>query len=366
MTYLSDPTNLRIPGPTPLPPAVVEALGLPVIPHRGKQFAALFRELTGQLKRIHRTEADVFIAAGTGSSGWEASIVNCLNPGDTVLAAVNGNFGERFVAVAEAFGINVVRIDGEWGQPVLPGQVAAALDAHPAVKMVQIVYNETSTGVLNPIQAIGRLVRERGKLFVVDAVSGLAGARLEMDTWCCDIVFSGSQKALMCPPGLAIFGVGDRVWEAAERATIPRFTLDFRRMRKAATVGSTPATAPVNMIYALKAACDMIEAEGLDNVLARHQRLAAFTRAGFARIGLELYPEEAYASPTVAVARVPEGVSAGDVVDLMRQRHGIEIAAGQGKNYDEVIRIGTMGWTGEPELQRTIEALDDVLEQLPA
>lgn len=363
---MQDPTNLRIPGPTPIPPQVIEAMSQPVIPHRGSAFGELFAELRAQLRRIHNTRHDVFVVAGSGSTGWEASIVNTLAPGDTVLAAVNGNFGERFVTVAERFGVNVVRVDAEWGSPIDPEAVRETLNAHPEIKAVQIVHNETSTGVLNPLSEIGPIVRDHGALFIVDSVSGIGGAPILMDDWCCDLVFSGSQKAFMCPPGLSIMAVGERVWEVAEQAPMPRFMLDFQRMREAAEAGSTPSTGPVNLIYGLKAACEMMEAEGLEQVYERHRRLAAHTRSGLQEVGLSLLVDEAYASPTVTTAWMPEGVSSRDVQKAMRDEHGIEIATGQGHLREQLIRIGHMGWTHQPELDRTIKALDSVLERIPA
>jgi aspartate aminotransferase-like enzyme len=363
-----DPTKLRIPGPTPLPPQVIAALSQPVVPHRGPELTPLFIELREQLARIHGTSGEVFVIAGTGSTGWEASIVNTLSPGDKVLAAVNGGFGERFVAVAERFGMDVIRLDFEWGAPVDPEAVRRTLAENPGVKVVQVVHNETSTGVLNPIDKIGPIVREHAALFITDSVSGAGGAPLRMDEWQIDIAFTGSQKAFMCPPGLSIIAVGERVWPYTETASIPRFILDLERMREAAERGSTPSTAPVNLLYALKAACDMIEAEGLDDVMARHERLAAQTRAGLQSLGVELLAEPGYFSPTVTVAVMPEGVSSLDVQQLMRERHGIEIATGTGPGAmrERVIRIGHMGWTHEPEMERTLAALDDVLEHVPA
>lgn len=363
---LTDPTNLRIPGPTPVPPRVVEAMSQPVVPHRGEEFAQLFADLLEQLKRIHNTQHDVFVIAGTGSAGWEVSIVNCLAPGDKVLAAVNGNFGVRFVQVAERFGMDVIQLDVEWGKPVQPDVLREALNKNPDVKAVQVVHNETSTGVLNPMADLGRVVRDHGSIFIVDSVSGAAGAPVEMDDWPADIVFSGSQKAFMCPPGLSIIGVSDRVWGYTANAPIPRFTLDLERIREAARGGSTPSTAPVSLLYGLKAACDMIEEEGLENLYARHNQLRDLMRRGLRDIGLELLAGDECASPTVTVALMPEGVSAKTVQQEMIARHGIYIATGQAHFADRAIRIGHMGWTHEPELHRTLEALDEVLEHVPA
>lgn len=363
---LSDPRDLRIPGPTPVPPEVVEAMSRPIIPHRSAEFADMFEGLLAALKRIFNTEDDVYVVAGTGSTGWEASIVNTMSPGDKVIAAVNGNFGVRFCMVAERFDLNVVRLDAEWGQSVSPEQLNDALKQHPDTKMVQVVHNETSTGVLNPMKELGEIVREHGALFVADSVSGAAGAPVHMDDWQCDIVFTGSQKAFMCPPGLSIMGLSHRIWDATPNAGYHRFLIDFDRIRESARGGSTPSTAPVTLLFGLKAACDMIEAEGLENLYARHNRLADLTRAGLKEIGLELVADDAYASPTVTVAWTPEGVTAGEIQQAMIDRHGIYIATGQAHMQDRAIRIGHMGWTHEPELERTLEALDDVLERVPS
>jgi aspartate aminotransferase-like enzyme len=363
---LTDPTNLRIPGPTPVPPEVVEAMSRPIIPHRSEEFGEMFEGLLASLKRIFNTQDDVYVITGTGSTGWEASIVNTTSPGDTVIAAVNGNFGVRFVEVATRFGLNVVRLDFEWGQPVDPEQIAAALQEHPEAKLVQVVHNETSTGVLNPMAEIGAVARAHGALFVADSVSGAAGAPVYMDEWNCDVLFTGSQKAFMCPPGLSIIGLGSRVWEATASAGYPRFLLDFERIREAAARGSTPATAPVTLLFGLKAACDMIEAEGLEALYRRHEELAAYTREGLSKLGFTLAAAEGYQSPTVTVAWTPEGTTASQIQQAMVERHGIYIATGQAHMADKAIRIGHMGWTHRPELERTLEALDDVLERVPA
>ena len=362
---LTDPTNLRIPGPTPVPPQVFEAMSQPIIPHRSAEFADMFEGLLAALKRIFNTKDDVYVVAGTGSTGWEASIVNTLSPGDTVVAAVNGNFGVRFCVVAEHFGLNVVRLDTEWGKPVSPDQVAEALKQHPEAKMVQLVHNETSTGVLNPMQELGEVIRAHGALFVADSVSGAAGVPVYMDDWQCDIVFTGSQKAFMCPPGLSIMGLSERIWDVTASAGYHRFLLDFDRIRESALGGSTPSTAPVTLLFGLKAACDMIEAEGLEALYARHLRLGAHTRAGLQELGLELVAEAGYESPTVTVAWTPEGITASDIQQALIDRHGIYIATGQAHMANKAIRIGHMGWTEEPELDRTLEALDDVLEHIP-
>ncbi|MDI3339066.1 MAG: alanine--glyoxylate aminotransferase family protein [Sphaerobacter sp.] len=354
---LVEATNLRIPGPTPLPPAVRQAMQRAMIPHRGSAFRAFFRALREQVRRVHRTDGDVVILPGSGSAGWEAAIVNTLCPGDTVLAIVAGDFGERFARVAERFGLRVERVAVAWGQAATAEVVAPALERHPDARAVLYTYNETSTGVANPLAEIGPLVRAHGALLLVDGVSAVAALPLEMDAWGVDLILSGSQKAWMCPPGLVILALGPRVWEAYARASYPRFFWDLDAARRAAAEGNTPTTAPLTLLYALQAACDMLEAEGLEAVYARHRRLGALVRRGVQELGYRLFADPAYASDTVTAAVPPEGVAVRDVVERLRREFGIEIAAGQGPLKDAIIRVGHMGWVHEPELERTLAAL---------
>lgn len=359
--FIMETTDLRIPGPTPLPPAVKRAMQRDMIPHRGKPFQAFYRELLAQVKQVHQTEGDIVILPGTGSAGWEAAIVNTLSPGDEVLSFVTGNFGERFANVAAQLGLEVARVEVEWGQAATAEVVGPALEAHPNAKAVLYTYNETSTAVANPLPEIGPLVRKSGKLLLVDGVSAVAGLPLEMDAWGVDVMLSGSQKAWMCPPGLLILGIGPRVWDAYERSSFPRFFWDFGNAVKQAAQGNTPTTAPLTMLYALKAACDLLEAEGLEEVYARHRRLGALVREGLAGLGFRLVANPEFASDTVTAAYPPEGVSAPDLIAALRRDYGIEIAGGQAHLREAIIRVGHMGWTHEPELERMLAAMSAVV-----
>lgn len=354
-------TDLRIPGPTPVPPAVMRAMQREMIPHRGAAFRELFSELLEQVKRVHGTSGDAVILPGTGSAGWEASIVNTLSRGDTVISFITGDFGARFANVAARFGLSVVRVEVEWGRAATLDVVLPALEAHPEAKAVLYTYNETSTGIANPLIDIGPKVREHGALLIVDGVSAVAGMPLEMDDWDVDIVLSGSQKAWMCPPGLVILGLGERVWDFVKEASYPRFFWDFEAAAKQAKAGNTPTTAPLTMLYALKAACDLLEAEGQDQVYERHERLGRLVRDGLESMGFRLLADPEYASPTVTAAFPPEGVSAPALIKELRGRHVIDIAGGQSHLRESIIRIGHMGWTHQPELERTLAAIEDVL-----
>ena len=357
-------TDLRIPGPTPLPPEVLQAMQHEMIPHRNADFRELFSDLLAQMRRFHGTSDSVVVLPGSGSAGFEFTIVNTLSPGDKVLSISCGSFGERYATVATILGLNVVRKELPWGSAATSRIVAQALDEHPDVKAVLYTYNETSTGVANPLHEIGAVVHDHGALLLVDAVSAAGGIPIEMDAWGIDMIFSGSQKAWMCPPGLVIIGVGARAFEAYEQAKYPRFFWDLKTAAERAKEGMTPTTSPLTMIFALKAAADMIDAEGLNEVYARHARLGAFVRRGVAELGYRIIADEEYVSDTVTAITPPDGIQADDVLSRMKSDYGIDIGGGLGKLQGKSLRIGHMGWTHQPELERTLSALSDVTEKL--
>ncbi len=358
---MADPTDLRIPGPTPVPPEVLAAMGRPMIPHRGAALKDLYREILALARTVHRTDGDVLTWPGTGSAGWEVAIVNLLSPGDPVLAAVCGDFGDRFAGYGERLGLDVRRLDVPWGEAVTPDRLRAALGANPEVRAVFLTHNETSTALTNPLRDLVAVVRDHGALAIVDAVSAAGALPLLVDEWGIDFVLSGSQKAWMCPPGLLIVAVGPRAWDAHERSRFPRAFWDLTVARQSAAEGMTPSTPPLSLLYAFHAALGMMHAEGLDAVWARHRRLGELTRRGVAALGLELYPDPAFASDTVTGFRPPEGVPARELVRAVRAEHGIELGAGQGRIVDDLVRIGHMGWVHEPELRRALGAVGAVL-----
>jgi aspartate aminotransferase-like enzyme len=335
-----------------------------MIPHRGPAFRGFYSETLRLARDLHRTDGDVLTWAATGSAGWEVAIVNLLSPGDRVLAAINGNFGDRFARVAERFGLDVKRLDVPWGMPILPELVGSALGEHPDVKAVLLVHNETSTGVTNPLREIAAAVRDHRVLVIVDSVSAAGALPLFVDEWGIDFVFSGSQKAWMCPPGLLIAAVGPRAWDAYQRSTYRRFFWDIGEAKKMAVEGMTPTTPPLSMLYAFRAALDMISAEGLENVWQRHQRLGALTRDGVRAAGLEVFAAKGYESDTVTAFRPPVGVAAREMLDRLRERHGVEAQGGQAHLTDQLVRIGHMGWVHEPEMREAITAVKAVAGEI--
>lgn len=358
--------NLRIPGPTPCPPDVLEAMGHQMINHRGPEFKALLQDLLGRLKRVFQTEGEVVVLTCSGSGGMEAAVVNTLSPGDHVLSVTNGSFGDRFAKIAEAFGGQVKKLAFEWGEPVDPEAVRRALQEDPAIKLVLVTHNETSTGITNDLAAIGAVVREYDKLLLVDAVSSLGAVDLPMDEWGCDVVVTGSQKAWMVPPGLAMVGISPRALKLIETSKAPRFYWDFPAMIRFQATGETPFTPAVSLYFALSVAMDAIEKEGFPNVVARHARVAAYTRNMVKSLGLRLFPDEKYASNTVTAVRKPEDIEVKVLLKKMREEHGTVLAGGQGKLDGRIFRIGHLGLVGEADIDNVAAGLKAVLPHLKA
>src|SRR5215218_10838569 len=313
---------------------------------------------------MHCTEGDVLTWAATGSADWEVAVVNLLSPGDTALAAVNGDFGERSARVAGRLGTDVRRLDVPWGEAVLPGPLRLALEEHPDVKAVFLVHNETSTGVTNPLRELAAVVRDHGALVVVDAVSAAGALPLEVDAWGIDFVFSGSQKAWMCPPGLLIVAAGPRAWAAQQRSTYQRYFWDMGEAKKWADQGMTPTTPPLSMIYAFRAALGMVADEGLEQVWERHRRLGVMTRAGIAAAGLRLFAPLGFESDSVTAFLPPPDVTAKQLLEMLRRDYGVEAQGGQAHLADRLIRVGHMGWVHEPEMRQAIDAIADACIRL--
>lgn len=350
---------LRIPGPTPLHPDVVKALPHEMVPIRGPEYMETMARIQPIAKEIHGlVNGQVILWAGTGTAGFEASIVNLLAPGDHVVVTEAGDFGHRYASVAERFGLNVKRLKVEWGTAVTPDELGAAIKAHGDVKAVMITHNETSTGVTQPLQELAAVARQHGALVLVDAVSSAAALPLKMDEWGLDWVLSGVQKAWMCPPGLMVSAVSERAIETAKANTgFPRMIWDLTTMVEASRQNIHPTTGPQSAIFALDAALQAMDREGIENVFARHKRLGEHFRAGLERIGLVAFAKPGFESDTVTAFAAPGG-SASAFQAKVREISGIEIAVGQGDYAATLNRIGTMGWVDTPELDATLAAIE--------
>jgi aspartate aminotransferase-like enzyme len=358
------PQNLRIPGPTPLPESVREAGSRQMINHRGPEFQELVGRVSAGMRPWFGTQQEVLIVTSSGTGGLEAAIVSFLSPGDAVLAVSIGNFGERFAKIADIYGADVTLLDVEWGQAADPDSVRQSLRAMSAEgrspKAVLLTFNETSTGVRNPIEQLAAAIRESAPeaLIMVDGVSGIGAMPFEMDRWGIDVAITGSQKAWMIPPGLAMVAASERAWLAARDATMPSFYFDLVRHREILPKGQTPWTPAVGIIFQLEAALLLLEAEGREAVFARHAASASAARAGASVLGFELFADQAHASNTVTSARVPEGVE-WPAVNRELLARGLVLAGGQGKLKGRIFRLGHLGLVGVEDIVRAIEVLEE-------
>ncbi|MCK9582511.1 MAG: alanine--glyoxylate aminotransferase family protein [Endomicrobiales bacterium] len=353
---------LLTPGPTPIPTEVALAGAKPIIHHRTAEFAAIFGKVIEGLKYVFCTQNDVLIMASSGTGAMESSVVNLLSPGDDVIVAQSGNFGERWVKLLSAYGINPIIVDTEWGKAVNPNEIEKALKANPGVKVVYTTHVETSTGVVNDIETIGKIVHSSQAVLVVDAISGLVGQELKTDAWHIDVVVTGSQKGLMLAPGLAFVSISKKAWLLAENAKLPRFYWDWRKMKKSLADNETPFTPAITLIVSLAEAIKMIEATGLENMQKEYKVMAAATRAGMQAIGMELFAQRP--CEVVTSARVPDGIEGGKIVKLLREEFGISIAGGQGILKGKIIRFAHMGYITKADLLVGFACLEMVLTKL--
>jgi aspartate aminotransferase-like enzyme len=363
---MEDKNMLMIPGPTPVPEKVLLAMAKHPIGHRSGDFSKVIAELTENLKWLHQTQNDVLMLTSSGTGAMEAGIINFLSAGDQVLVGNNGKFGERWAIVSRAYGLNVTEITAEWGQPLNPEDFRTALEAdtNKEIKAVIITHSETSTGVLNDLETINKYVKAHGQaLIIVDAVTSLGAFNVPVDEWGLDVVGSGSQKGYMIPPGLGFVSVSAKAWKAYETATLPKFYLDLKAYKKATDKDSSPFTPPVNLMYGLQAALQIMKREGLDNIFARHQRLTNATRAAIKAMNLPLYAPDNAAS-TAITAVMPSGVDAEQIRGTMKKKFDIALAGGQDHLKGKIFRIGHLGFVAERDILTAISSLEATLVEL--
>jgi aspartate aminotransferase-like enzyme len=353
--------NLRIPGPTVLPPTVREAGGRQMINHRGPEFAAMLGRVIDGMKPFFGTTNDVAVLTCAGSGGLEAAIVNSLSPGDRVLAVTIGSFGDRFAKIAGVYGAQVTKVEVEWGRAADPDVVREALRANPGYRAVLLTHNETSTGVMNPIRELSAAIRDASpdSLILVDSVSGLGAVPFEMDAWGVDLVVTGSQKAWMAAPGLAMIAASERGWAAIETATMPRFYLDLRSHRESAKTGQTPFTPAIGVVFQVDEGLRLMHAEGRENVFARHAACAAAARAGLSALGFRLLADPAFASQTVTAAWLADGQD-WKQFNTRIKGHGVILAGGQGKLTNRIFRLGHLGSVTVEDILDVIAVLERV------
>jgi aspartate aminotransferase-like enzyme len=363
---MQDKLTLMIPGPTPVPETVLQAMARHPIGHRSADFQAIVHRTTEQLQWLHQTSNDVLVITGSGTAAMEAGIINTLSRGDRVLCGDNGKFGERWVKVAQAYGLDVQVIKAEWGQPLDPEAFRAALEAdgEKSIRAVILTHSETSTGVINDLQTIAGHVRAHGTaLTIADCVTSLGAADVPMDAWGVDVIGSGSQKGYMMPPGLSFVAMSERAWGAYERSDLPKFYLDLGKYRKSAKADSNPFTPAINLYFALQAALEMMQSEGLEAIVARHDRHRRATQAAMKAIGLPLYAAEGHGSPAIT-AVAPEGIDAESLRKEVRKRFDILLAGGQDHLKGHVFRIGHLGFVCDRDILTAVAAIEATLEGL--
>jgi len=357
------------PGPSNVHPRVLEALAKPLVGHLDPQFLEIMNEIQASLRKVLRTENSLTIAvSGTGSSGMEAAFVNCVEPGDEVLVCVNGVFGSRMSDIVERIGGVLHRIDRPWGEVFDPQEIDTALAANPGIKIVAIVQAETSTGALQPLEDVARACRDSGRLLLVDCVTSLGGVQLEVDAWGIDVAYSGTQKCLSCPPGLAPVTFGERALEKlrARSSKVVSWYLDLSMIEKYWNEGSRAYhhTAPISMNYALHQALALVEEEGLEARQQRHRDSSRVLVAGLEALGFRLFAQEGHRLPMLNAVWLPAGVDDAKFRRALLEEHNIEIGGGLGEVAGKIWRIGLMGESSRREhVIRFIAALEDLLQR---
>jgi aspartate aminotransferase-like enzyme len=356
---------LLAPGPTPVPPEVLTALAKPVIHHRTPQFGAVLVKVQQGLRELFGTTEDVLILASSGTGAMEGSVTNLCSPGDEVIVVNGGKFGERWTKICQTYGVKVNEIRVEWGRAVVPQMVATALKEFPKARAVYMQASETSTCALHPVEKIAELTRHTDTLLVVDGITAVGVLPMPMDQLGIDVLVTGSQKALMLPPGLAFVALSPRAWAATEQAKLPRFYFDFKREKKGVAEKSTAWTPAISLINGLDVALDMMRAEGWDNLYARHDRCARATRAGVQALGLSLLAPES-PSPAATAVNLPANVDGSALFKYLRDKMQVTFAGGQDQLKGKIIRLSHLGYVGAFDVIIGLSALELALTHFGA
>jgi aspartate aminotransferase-like enzyme len=355
---------LLSPGPTPIPNEVELAMSETMIHHRTPQFNKVFEEARQGLKKLFGTKNDVIMFASSGTGAMEAAVANLFSPGDKVLVINGGKFGERWLNIANAYGLNPIDLKVEWGQAVKVAEVEKQLKAQPDIQGVMIQASETSTTALHPVKEIAGVIKG-GPLFLVDGVTAVGVVPVPVDEWGIDVLVTGSQKALMLPPGLGFIALSDRAWDQTKKAKLPRFYFDLNLERKNQQKGSGAFTPAVSLIFGLRASLAMMEREGFDKVYARHARMCRATRQAATALGLKLLAPDS-PSPAATGLFLPQGINADKVLEYLRDRMNITLAEGQDQLKGKVIRIAHVGYMGAFDVITAIAALEMALRKFGA
>jgi aspartate aminotransferase-like enzyme len=337
-----------------------------MIHHRSADFGELLVRVLEGLKHIFKTENEVLLFSSSGTGAMEGAVANCFSPGDKVVVFAGGKFGERFLEISRSFGLDVTAVEYEWGECADPGELEKILKDNPDTKGVMLTHSETSTGVVNDVEAFGKVVAGTDALFIVDTISGLGAIEFKTDEWGVDVAVSGSQKGLMTPPGLAFAAVSEKAWTAVEKAQLPRYYFSFKAARKSQSKEppQTPYTPAITLVQAMDVAIRMIEDEGLENIHERHRLFAEATRAAISALGLEFFAKDRERAHIVTSVKSPGGINSGDLVRLLRNEYGVFIAGGQGKMKGKIFRMGHVGFFDRFDIIIQLGALEMGLEKL--
>ncbi len=363
---MQDKLNLMIPGPTPVPENVLSCMSKHPIGHRSGDFQEIVKKTTEQLKWLHQTTADVLTITGSGTAAMEAGIINTLSKGDQVICGENGKFGERWVKVAKAYGLDVKVVKADWGQPLDPNQFKKILDEDTSknIKAVILTHSETSTGVINDLQSINYEVKKhRRAITIADCVTSLGACNIPMDEWGIDVIASGSQKGYMIPPGLSFVAMSKRAWEANAQSNLPKFYLDLKQYLKTVNKNSNPFTPAINLYFALEASLTMMQNEGLNNIFVRHARHQKATQEGIKAMGLNLFTKEGFGSPAITAVQ-PENIDAEEIRKKIKNNFDILLAGGQDHLKGKIFRIGHLGFVNDRDIVSVISALESTLYKM--
>ena len=355
---------LLAPGPTPVPERALAEMALPIIHHRAPEYSVVLQEVRDNLKYLFQTKNEVLIFTSSGTGAMEGCVSNLLSKGDRAIAVRGGKFGERWFDICKAYSVDVQAIDVEWGHAVSPKAIEDALNKDPKIKAVYIQASETSTGVYHPVKEIAEIVKKReNTILIVDAITALGVVNIPQDEWGIDVVVTGSQKALMLPPGLAFASLNEKAWSFVEKSDLPKYYFNFKKEKKSLEKNQNAYTPKVQLIVGLREILKEIKEEGLEHVFKRHANLANATRKAVQALGLKLYPSDE-PSNALTAAWAPDGIDAGKITKLIREKYGITIAGGQDAVKGKIFRIAHLGYAGCFDVITVISALEAVLKEL--
>ncbi|MFO0810677.1 MAG: alanine--glyoxylate aminotransferase family protein [Gemmataceae bacterium] len=354
--------RLLTPGPTPVPEETLLELAKPVTFHRTGEFKAILGEVVEDLKYVFQTKGSVLVLTASGTGGMESCVSNCVAPGEKAILLICGRWGERWRGICKAWGVNIVAVEAPYGEAVPPAALEKALAQHPDAVAVFATLSETSTGVVSDIEAYGKLVAKTPALFCVDTISGLGVMECRTDEWKIDVNVTGSQKALMLPPGLAYVAVSDKAWAKMEKTPAKTFYLDLKRYKAKIAENDTPYTPANTLIKAQRVSLKRLRAEGIENVWKRHARVAAACRAGVQAMGLELFAKQP--GDGLTVINVPEGIDGTAALGKLEKKYGLKLANGQDNLKGKVWRLAHMGYIDQFEVLSALAGLELVLLEM--